>query len=369
MDFAELNAVLVLILLPADDHRVAGLDEGVAPGDHRDAVSDDGGDEGAGDGGDIPDQTAAPGVMCPDLQAEKADIGLLRVVVEGFHDVFPVVDHVQDPGGQGQKRALEQQGQEDDAEDNLKDGLPPVAGGHHRHDGKYDGGGSPQPRPGHQELLPGGGPEGGEEEGHRRRPGHQGEKEGDQDGGEKHLGKPGGKHQESQQEEDEHLHHPVEGVKKVHQGFLAGNLLIAQEDAGDVGAQVSVSAGQGRQGVGGQGGGHQKYGLKAVGTQVHAAENPASSQGHEDSAGDAEGQLRQDGPQDAAGGNSPAHGRQHGDGHHVGAGIVAAALDLQHGGSAVFEVQLSGAQDGEYGGGVRGAQHGADEQALQQAGL
>ena len=59
------------------------------------------------------------------------------------------------------------------------------------------------------------------------------------------------------------------------------------------------------------------------------------------------------------------HNGQDNDRQHIGPGVVAPALQLQHGGRAVFQVELLGAQDIKHRGRIRRPQHRADKQALQ----
>ena len=58
----------------------------------------------------------------------------------------------------------------------------------------------------------------------------------------------------------------------------------------------------------------------------------------------------------------PLDDGHHDDGQHVGAGVVATALDLEEGGGVVFEAELAGAQNREHGGRVGGAEHRADQE-------
>ena len=77
VELCQLDSVLVPVLLSADDDRVPCLQQSISLGDNGGAVSDHGGNEGAGDGRDVPDPAAAPGVAFPDLQLDKTDAALL----------------------------------------------------------------------------------------------------------------------------------------------------------------------------------------------------------------------------------------------------------------------------------------------------
>ena len=59
----------------------------------------------------------------------------------------------------------------------------------------------------------------------------------------------------------------------------------------------------------------------------------------------------------------PLDDGHHDDGQHVGAGVVATALDLEEGGGVVFQTELAGAQDREHGGRVGGTEHRAYEES------
>ena len=81
----------------------------------------------------------------------------------------------------------------------------------------------------------------GQQEKNHHRPGHKGEKERHRqgDGGAvRHLR---GEGQQAQQKEKKHLHEACGPVKEVHQGLLVGQAAVAQENAGEVDAEVAVA--------------------------------------------------------------------------------------------------------------------------------
>ena len=99
----------------------------------------------------------------------------------------------------------------------------------------------PHPRPGHQQNLPQAAAEGPQNEGHGDGPGQEGEKQGHRQGRGGHGGQLGGEGEQAQQEEQHHLHKPRGPVKEVHQGLFAAQGLVAQENPGEVDAEIAVA--------------------------------------------------------------------------------------------------------------------------------
>ena len=365
-NFAQFNAVLPGVLLGTNNQRVALFQAGVAFGHNGLALPQDGRDQSAGKHGDIPNRLPPPGVLRVHVHPDEAYAGLLRIVVEGAQHVAVPVDHTGSPRHLRQQSTLNQDAQQHHAEHDLKDALIPVGGGDGGHDGKHNRGRAPQPRPGHHQHLIQRRAEGPQQQKHRRRAGNQGHEQRDAHRGQQCRRQPGGEHQQTQQKEDQDLHHVVEHVKKGSQILFPGDVLVAQQDTGQIGAQVSVAAQQGGQGVGDQGRRNQENAVQTTG-QRPAAKHIPRRPGHRHPDGHPPYHLFQQHHRYLAGAGGAAQHGQQGHGEHVGTGVVAAAFDLQQGSGVVFQVQPLAAQHREYRRRVGGTQYRPHQQALRQA--
>lgn len=223
----------------------------------------------------------------------------------------------------------------------------------------------PHPRPGHQQNLPQAAAEGPQNEGHGDEPGQEGEKQGHRQGRGGHGGQLGGEGEQAQQEEQHHLHKPRGPVKEVHQGLFAAQGLVAQENPGEVDAEIAVAPQQGGGGVGRQGHGHHEDGVEALRGKAEPPEKDLAHQGDPHPEGRPEEKLGKDLPGKGAALGLAGHQGQDDHREHVGEGVVAAALHLQQGGGVFPQAQVLGAEDGEHRGSVGGADDRPQQKALQ----
>ena len=186
------------------------------------------------------------------------------VVVEGFHDVVGVIDHVQFSCSQGQERALEKDGEKDNEECDVEDYIVRRRLGV-GHNGKYDGRRAAKSREGgerHDSLRCA---EGRHEPKDRKRASDEGHEEGDEESRPCHIRELRWRREKSQEEEDHHLHQIGGAVEEVNDIFLAFELAISQNDAGDVSGEIAVAVQHGRSGVGKNRDGRHENHVKAAG--------------------------------------------------------------------------------------------------------
>ena len=286
---------------------------------------------------------------------DKADIPLLLVVGKGLTDISLLVNHGQAARHPGQQGALNEHGQQDNAEHQVVEVIGCLNAAEHRRDGEHDGGCAPQTGPGHHPHL-----SQRRTEGQQQRAGHQGprsnrEEEHDGQSGQQHLGQLHRRHQQAQQEEDDHLGHTSDHVEEVDQVLFLGHSGVAQHNAAQVHAQVSVSAPHGGQGVGQKHHAEEEHGAALLGGKQGFAQEPHRQSAHHQPADSAQHQLL--GQQQGDGHLLPGHEGDEDGGQHVGHGVVGARLHLQQGVGVVLEGQLLGAEDVEHGGRVGGGDH------------
>ena len=165
------------------------------------------------------------------------------------------VDDIQFLGHPGDQGALQGDGQQDHAEDDVENVVLQLGIEDRRHDGEHDGGGAAQAHEGDERLLlewvfPEGRQNGEYCSGTRN------QQQEDKDGQRRHdgLGEQARPGEQAQHEEDEYLHQAGHAVEETDQGLLVLEFFVPQNDTGDIDAQVAVSADQARKGVGGDGG-------------------------------------------------------------------------------------------------------------------
>ena len=171
-----------------------------------------------------------------------------------------------------------------------------------------------------------------------------------------------GERQQTQQEEDDDLHQVGQAVKERYQGLLASDVGVAQDDADDVGAQVAVAADQVGYGIGKYGYGQDEQGVESGCGRAEMLHQPYGSHGNHCTYSRSVGYLGKYHVGYPASGCGALDYGHHDDGQHVGAGVVASALNLQQGCGVVFETQLAGTQYGEDRGRVGRAEHRSDQE-------
>ena len=199
--------------------------------------------------------------------------------------------------------------------------------GHHGKETKDDRSCSAQARPAYERDLAGARLKGRQQHSHGDGAAHKEHKRNERQARQQHLRQACGRYEQAEQEEDRHLGHLGEGVKKVRHLDLAGDVARAQHNAGQVHGQKSVAAQVARQRVGDDGHGEQKDGLRTLGRCVcafnQAARRPADGEAQAHAQDNLLGQ--QCGNVDVAAGRECG---EHG-GEHVGDGVVGARFDLE----------------------------------------
>ena len=196
---------------------------------------------------------------------DEAHVRFVLIVGEGAQDVVAVAQHMQFARHGGQKRALQRDGDDDDAEDDAEQIVrqAPLAQLRDGVDGEHDGRHPAQPRPGDDAHLIGAGAEGKQQRRHRRGAGDDGHEHEDEQRRHQHLGadEPLGRSQKAEQEKDHHLGDGGDGVEKADAVPLLGDAGVAQHDAADVHGEVPVARPKPRQ--------HRGHGVADKGDGEH----------------------------------------------------------------------------------------------------
>ena len=143
-----------------------------------------------------------------------------------------------------------------------------------------------------------------------------------------------------QQEKYDNLHQAGQSVEEGHQGLLAADVGVAQDDADDVGAQVAVATDEVRNRIRKDGHRQHEEGVEAGCSGAEVLHQPRGGHSYHGTYGRTVDYLREYHIYYAPAGHRPLDDGHHDDGQHVGAGVVATALDLEEGTEAA-SVELS----------------------------
>ena len=290
--------------------------------------------------------------MGTDGNLGKGDVAFCLIVIECAADIGFLVDHVQFMCHGCQQGALQRDGKENNAEHQVEQIVFHRRTAEDCLNGKHDGSGSSQPRPGNQANLFFGRTEGRQYRSYGKGSCHKGQKRHDKHRGQEHRRQLRRRYQQSQQEEDNHLGNACQYVECQHQITFMGQIGVPHDNAAKIYAQIPIAAQSGRQGVSQSGNSQKEYGIPLVDVEIAAVQ-------HKNSA------FAQQQTQNAANGKLAQHQQRHrhlipcqyGDpqqGQHIGHGVIGTGLHFQHGSGVVFQVQLFGTENAEYGSGVCG---------------
>ena len=151
--------------------------------------------------------------------------------------------------------------------------------------------------------------------------------------------------------------------------LFVGNLLVAQNDAGDIGTQIAVAADKYRQHIGQNRNGSHKNGIEAGRFKSEPPQEKDRADCQNGTNPHPVDELGENHVQHSAGGNFRGHHGKHNGSHQVCHRVVTAAFHFQQRSRSVFQIQLFGTEYGKDGGGICRAKHCPHEHALQPAGV